>query len=222
MIEISKIERSNRKTLSVTVTKEGQIVVKAPIKLPEAEIYRFLNEKRSWIEKKLQKVESIQDEFKDIIEYRQLLLFGIKYFGYFSSRVSKITVDGNKMLIPNKIPQAKLHKKVLSWYKKQADEYLIKRTLEISNTIKIFPTEVKCTGSRGRWGACNNSRQVFLNWRCIMLPPSIIDYVIVHELAHIIELNHSQKFWSVVERILPEYKKCRQIIKTYGFLLKLF
>ena len=222
MIEISKIERSARKTLSVSVSADGEVIVKAPLKLPESEIYRFLNDKRSWIESKLKKADMVQNQFNDIIEYRQILLFGKRYYGYFSSQVSKITLTDNKILIPTKIKQDQLHKKITNWYKKMADDYLVRRTREVSALINIMPSGIKCTGSRGRWGACNSSRQIFLNWRCVMLPNRLIDYVIVHELAHILELNHSPRFWAVVGQILPDFKERRQELKTYGFALKLF
>jgi len=222
MIEISKVIRTKRKTLSVSVATNGEVIVKAPLNLPESEIHRFLNEKRAWIEAKVKKANEVQDKYRDILEYRQLLYLGNAYFGYSSPHVKKITIQENRILFPSKIQAEKLHKKVIGWYKKLADQTLIFRVKEISRLINIIPSSVKCTGSRGRWGACNNSRQIFLNWRCIMLPKTLIDYIIVHELSHIFELNHSPKFWSIVEHILPDYKLRRSELKKYGFLLKLF
>lgn len=222
MVNISKIERSKRKTLSVAITPNGEVVVKAPLNLPEYEIYKFLDEKRSWIESKLNRTASIQEKFKKIINYEQLLVFGKMLNGYSSGNVSQITLKEDRILFPAKITTKNIHKKVLNWYKILADSVLISRTMQISSQVGIKIASVKCTGSRGRWGACNNSKQIFLNWRCVMLPKELIDYVIVHELAHILELNHSPKFWAVVGQILPDFKTRRQQLKQYGFALRLF
>lgn len=222
MINISKIERSRRKTLSISITPNGEVVVKAPLNLPEQEIYKFLNEKQSWIESKLKNTTSINEKFKNVINYEQLLVFGKMLNGYSSGAVSKITLKEDRILIPHEITSKNIHKKVVDWYKILADSVLIPRALQISRQVRIDIASIKCTGSRGRWGACNNSKQIFLNWRCVMLPYRLIDYVIIHELAHILELNHSPRFWAVVRQILPDFKTRRQQLKQYGFALRLF
>ena len=222
MIKISKIERSNRKTLSISITPQGEVVVKAPLRLPMADIEKFLQEKRPWIESKVNRINKIQDKFSDIISYKKLMVLGESYYGYSSNNCSKITLENDRILIPTKIQPEKLHKKVTNWYQSYADAFLIPRTQEVAKLLNLMPTKIKCTGSRGRWGACNSEGELFLNWRCVMLPPKLIDYVIVHELAHLLELNHSPKFWAEVERVLPDYKIRRRELKSYGVLLKLF
>lgn len=222
MIEISRIERGNRKTLAVSISSSGEVVVKAPLRLSNEAIQKFLIEKQVWIESKLKKIASVNNNFQSIINYEELLVLGIRYKGFSSSAVSKITLKEDKILIPAKITPDKLHKKVLSWYKKLSDKILIGRTEQIAQAISLHPKSVKCTGSRGRWGACNSNHEVFLNWRCVMLPKGLIDYVIVHELVHLLELNHSPNFWAKISQILPDFKARRKEIKQYGFLLKLF
>ena len=81
---------------------------------------------------------------------------------------------------------------------------------------------LKIGDSKGKWGSCNSLGIINLNWRVIMLPPKIIDYVIVHELCHLVEMNHSNKFWELVERFLPQTANLKKSIKEYGFLLGLF
>lgn len=222
MVEISKIVRSNRKTLSVLVTGDGEVVVKAPLKLPESEINKFISEKESWIISKLKAKTQVINKFQDVISYKKLLVFGSAYNGYFSPSVKEIALTSDKILIPNKITPQKLNKCIIKWYKSLADSVVINRTKEISKHIGINPKIIKCTGSRGRWGACNSNKEVFITWRAVMLPERLIDYIIVHELSHIIELNHSPKFWAIVGKILPDYKSRRAELKTYSFALNLF
>ena len=222
MIEISKIEWSNRKSLAVTVSATGEIIVKSPVGCPMSIIEKFLIDKKSWIESKLNKSNRMQEKFADIINYKKLLVLGNSYFGYSSSKFKNIVLEEDRILIPSSIKHERLHKKIIKWYQNYADNFLIPRTAKIGEMIGLKPTLIKCTGSRGRWGACNSSGELFLNWRMIMISPDLIDYVIVHELAHLLELNHSPKFWSVVENVLPDYKSRRKRLKEYDFCLKLF
>ena len=222
MIEISKIEWSNRKSLAVSISVNGEIVVKAPVGCPMTVIEKFLDDKKSWIESKLDKFSAKHEKFADIINYKKLLILGNSYFGYSSEKFKKIKLEEDRILIPKTITPDKLHKKITKWYHSYADDFLLPRTTKIADMIGLKPTSIKCTGSRGRWGACNSNGELFLNWRCIMLPPELIDYVIVHELSHLLELNHSPKFWAVVEKVLPDYKLRRKRLKEYDFCLRLF
>ena len=81
---------------------------------------------------------------------------------------------------------------------------------------------MKISDSSGRWGSCSSKGVICFNWRVIMLPPTIIDYVIIHELCHLVEMNHSKKFWRQVETFLPNTPKLKEAIKEYGFLLSMF
>lgn len=222
MIEISKIEWSNRKSLAVSISGNGEIVVKAPVGCPMTIIEKFLDDKKSWIESKLAKFSDKHEKFADIINYKKLLILGNSYYGYSSEKFKKIKLEEDRILIPKTITPDKLHKKITKWYHSYADDFLLPRTTKIADMIGLKPTSIKCTGSRGRWGACNSNGELFLNWRCIMLPPELIDYVIVHELSHLLELNHSPKFWAVVEKVLPDYKLRRKRLKEYDFCLRLF
>ena len=105
---------------------------------------------------------------------------------------------------------------------KKAKEIITKRITYIKSIMRIEPKAVKITNSRGRWGACNSNKNISLNWRIIMLTPACIDYVIVHELCHLVEMNHSKRFWTLVETFLPNYNDIRAQMKEYGFLLDMY
>ena len=222
MINISKIERSNRKTLSIVVTSEGEVVIKAPLRLPLCEIQRFVQEKSGWIENKLAKIKNNTSQFSSVINYQKLLVFGNICTAYRSKSVKNIVFDGSRVLVCEKWPQDKLMGKINSWYKKLANDYIISRVHQIAEIINLKPGLVKCTGSRGRWGACNNNKHIMINYRAVMLPKRLIDYIIVHELAHLVHLNHSKEFWALVGEIMPAYPSMRKELKQYGFALKLF
>ena len=88
--------------------------------------------------------------------------------------------------------------------------------------MQLEPSEVKLTNAKRKWGSCNSEQVISFNWRMIMLPPSLIDYIIVHELAHLIEMNHSSSFWAIVSAVLPNLKDCRASLKKCNFILQQF
>lgn len=216
------IERSKRKTLSLSVLKDGSVVVKAPISMRDETINRFVEEKQNWIKDKLFIVNKTKVKFDDIVHYQKFLLYGNKY-SLLLSDVKKIeTNDYFQIVMPQKIEREKILKTLKGWYKKVARQVLFDRLSYIESKIKLKSTTMKIGDSKGRWGSCNSKGVISFNWRVIMLPPEIIDYVIVHELCHLVEMNHSKSFWKLVETFLPKAPELKVAIKEYGFLLTLF
>ncbi len=222
MIVPDYIERSNRKTLSLTVLKDGVVLVKAPLSMKDETINKFVEEKQAWIKSKLMLVNSTKDKYDDIIHYQKFMLYGNRY-SLVMADVKKIeTNDSFQILLPKKTEPEKILKTMKSWYKKVAKKILADRLAFIENRIRLKSKAMKISDSKGKWGSCNSLGSVCFNWRVIMLPPRVIDYVIVHELCHLVEMNHSKKFWTLVEKFLPNVPALKKEIKEYGFLLNLF
>lgn len=222
MIVPDYVERSKRKTLSLSVLKDGSVIVKAPISIRDDVINRFVEDKQSWIREKLASIKETQNKFEDVISMRKCLIFGSKY-QVIKTDVKQIQTSNNfEILIPNKLEGEKLTKSISLWFKKLAKKALLDRLEFIENRINLKSSSFKIGDSRGRWGSCNSYGNIILNYRVVMLPPAIIDYVIVHELCHLVELNHSKRFWDNVEKYLPNYEISRKNIKEYGFLLNMF
>ena len=222
MIVPDIIERSKRKTLSLSVMKDGAIIVKAPISMNESVINNFIAEKQNWIKDKLSIINKTNDRFEDIIKYKSFLLYGNKY-GLVLSDVKKVEINEDfQIVIPQKTEPDKIIKLLKSWYKKIAKKILQDRLKFIEERIRLKSNTMRINDSKGRWGSCNTIGVISFNWRVILLPPQIIDYVIVHELCHLVEMNHSKKFWSLVQRFLPNYEVLKKSIKDYGILLSLY
>lgn len=222
MIVPDYIERSNRKTLSLTVLKDGVVLVKAPLSMKDETINKFVEEKQAWIKSKLILVNSTKDKYDDIIHHQKFMLYGNRY-SLVMADVKKIeTNDSFQILLPKKTEPEKILKTMKSWYKKVAKKILADRLAFIENRIRLKSKAMKISDSKGKWGSCNSLGSVCFNWRVIMLPPRVIDYVIVHELCHLVEMNHSKKFWTLVEKFLPNVPALKKEIKEYGFLLNLF
>jgi len=223
MITPDLISRSNRKTLSLSILKDGQIVIKAPLKMSDELIEKFVFEKQHWIRQKLAYIEHNNEKFDNVIKMKKFLLYGNEYSLKLAD-IKKIETSNNEMAIyiPKETQQEKILTKLKTWYKKLAKTTLENRLNYICNLVKLKPTNFRITDSKGRWGACNNRGAISFNYRVIMLPPSVIDYVIIHELCHLIELNHSKKFWNLVYSFLPNADAQKQKIKEYSFLLSLY
>jgi len=217
------ILKSKRRTLSLCVMKDGTVVVRAPVKAKDLDIEKFIVQKQNWLAEKLSIIISNRTNYNDIINYKRFLYLGQRCGLKYDSSIKKIILgDDNQILIPIKLDQQKLLKSIKSWYLSEAKKVLKNRSGEISDKLKLYPTEIKISNSKGRWGACNSKNIISYNWRLIMLPPDIIDYVIVHELCHMIEFNHSKKFWDLVTAFMQNAKVRRNKIKEYTFLLDLF
>lgn len=222
MIVPDFIERSNRKTLSLLVMKDGAVCVKAPLNVRDEIIDRFVAQKQDWIRSKLAIINETKNKFASVISLEKFMVYGNEYrLVPFEGKKIK-TSDNFEILVPQNITGEKLLKQIKAWFKKAAKEVLVARLDVISKQVKLFPNEIKIGDSKGKWGSCNSKGTIVINFRVIMLPPAIIDYVLVHELCHLKEMNHSKNFWKIVEEIYPTYEKAKKAIKEYGFLLSLY
>ena len=222
MITPKEITRSDRKTLALTVDRMGNLIVRAPFNLPEYEIYKFIEEKDDWIKSRINKVKLKASTYPDLISYQKFLLFGTKYKTMKLMSVKSAKFENGFCYVPNLDTQKELVHKVVLVYKRLANKWLKQRTDEISQAIGIKYNSFKVSDTKGRWGACTSKKEINLNFRVVCLAPALIDYVIVHELAHIKEMNHSPKFWVIVQSILPDYKKRRKAIKELNFLFEIY
>ncbi|MBR3885452.1 MAG: M48 family metallopeptidase [Clostridia bacterium] len=222
MIVPDYIERSKRKTLSLTVLKNGNVIVKAPINMSDEIINNFVEAKQSWIREKLSSIKETQNKFEDVISGEKIMIYGNKY-SVLKADIKQIqTSDKFELFVPAKFNKEKQTKAIILWFKKLAKKVLAERLSFVEKRINLKSTSFKIGDSRGRWGSCNSYGNIILNYRVVMLPPAIIDYVIVHELCHLLELNHSKRFWQNVGKFLPNYEIQRKNIKEYGFLLGLY
>ena len=202
--------------------KHGNVVVKAPIGMRNETINHFVEEKQAWIRDKLFLINKTKVKFDDVVHYQRFLLYGNKY-SLILDNVKKIeTNDKFQIIMPQKIDREKILKTLKNWYKKIAKQILEDRLKFIESRIKLKSSLLRISDSKGRWGSCNSKGVITFNFRVIMLPPAIIDYVIIHELCHLVEMNHSKNFWKLVETFLPKAPELKMAIKEYGFLLSLF
>jgi len=108
-----------------------------------------------------------------------------------------------------------------SWYKQHALAKLTEKTKRYAQTIDVTYASVGIKLYKSRWGSCSVEGDIDFNWHIIMAPNRIVDYIVVHELCHLIHHDHSPKFWKQVERVMPDYAECKEWLKMNGDSLKL-
>ena len=215
-----KVTRSKkrRKTISLQIRGESEILVSAPYFTPVKEINRFVEEKQNWINKIIQKQkeDAVKNKAKEYKAGEYFLYLGQSYpLEVFFERFENAgVVFWNNRFYLNAREDIDLKKYYfISWYKKKANEYINQRIDFFNLMLKLRHENIRITSAKSRWGSCSEDNNLAFSFRLIMAPPDIIDYVIVHELMHIKEKNHSPKFWQRVAAVMPAYKKHRRWLK---------
>jgi predicted metal-dependent hydrolase len=219
--------RSHRrkKTLSIQVKGDGTVLVRVPLYVSQADIDRFLKEKKQWLLKTIgrQQNQNHDRQARAFIPGERFPYLGKPYPLEIDKRDDSndaLTFTGREFLLRR---DALGGVRVLFhlWYQKQARVHLEERVPRLSRLLGLSPAEVAVHNARSRWGSCSPENRLRFTWRLIMAPAEIIDYVVVHELCHMKIRNHSSDYWRLVQSILPDYKKRKAWLKDHGHLLTL-
>jgi predicted metal-dependent hydrolase len=215
-----KINRSRKRkrTISLQISDKSELIIAAPYDTPIHEIDRFVQEKQNWIDKTILKQKKITS-LNRAHEYTNGEKF--YYLGrcyplevFFEPFENAGIVFWKDCFYLNAKENKDLRKHYfVSWYKKKAQEYIHQRVDYFGTMLKFEYGNIRITSAQSRWGSCSGDNHLAFSFRLIMAPQEIIDYVIVHELMHVKEKNHSSKFWKRVESVIPEYKKHRRWLK---------
>jgi predicted metal-dependent hydrolase len=213
---------SKRQTLSLQV-KNSKVRVLAPNWLSEAEITAFVAKKQGWLARKL--AEQNQYQALSLVTGSKVLFLGNEYLltpadecqssGLFDGRLYLNLKDRSLDKIVT------LKEALLGWYQCQANDYLPQRIQQLAERLQLTVSSIKIRYYKTRWGGCNAKGQLSFNSLLMFAPRSYIDYLIIHELCHLTEFNHSAKFWALVEAQYPEHKQARRWFKNYSHYLEL-
>ena len=215
-----QIIRSNRKTLSLSINENADLVVRAPSRVSDDEIQKFISEKSAWIDNQQRLIKARLKDNENQHSSLQCLYLGSLYpFKIDNSAVEPISFDGHVFTIVN-VNRERISLPLKSWYKKRFIEVALPRLSYFSDKHKLKVNQVRVKEQKTLWGSCSSKNNINLNYLLIMAPMKVIDYVIVHELVHTIHKNHSAKFWQKVETIMPNYKDARYWLKENGHQLR--
>ena len=167
--------RSKRKTMAIQVTREGKVVVRAPLFATDRQIAKFVEDHEEWVEENVS-----QTVGKDRISTREYTQAEVRV------------------------------------YKKRAQGIISRRVSHYAEIMGVTYGRITIRDQKSRWGSCSAEGNLNFSWRLILMPIEVMDYVVVHELAHLKEMNHSKAFWEEVEKVLPDYKEQRKWLKENG------
>ena len=205
-----RILRSRRRTLTITVS-EGKVVVRAPLGASDELVGRFVAEKEGWILKKIE--EQTGGEFADVMAGKTLLDDGVrKPVKYGAARSEE---KGGEFFLKNE-------KAVRPFFERTRCLFLPDEVFELSRRTGMMPADVSVRDFKARWGCCDADGRIRLNWRLVMLPPVLREYVLIHELCHLKEMNHSAAFWKLVGKHCGDYRQRRRLLKKYSFLTRMY
>ena len=217
--------RSRRRTLSLEVGHEG-VKARAPRRMSRRSIAEFVMAKQQWIERHLAGLPPTQPHF-EFIDGAEILYQGDTTTVRITSGIRKPVYRCAEQII---VPVAKSHlpiehsakNKLIAWIKTQAVQELESKVNFYASQLCIPSNKklsVKVRDYKRRWGSCDHLGQLSFNWRIMLAPEAVLDYVVIHELAHCHEFNHSRRFWQIVAQQMPDYKEKEDWLDTHGGML---
>ncbi len=207
--------RSKRKTLSLQINNNAELVVRAPNRLSVEKIEQFIDKKHDWINKKSESIQSKKIQKTSYIEGEKFLYLGNRYpLNINSKNPKKLAFNGNTFSLHSGGKE-----EFLAWYKAAFKKIALPRLEYYAKNHKFNYNQVRLKSQKTLWGSCSGSNNINLNYLLICAPIAVVDYVIVHELCHTVHKNHSKDFWSLVEKILPNYKTNKSWLKDNGYKL---
>lgn len=218
-----RLFRGRRRTIGMEIDVDG-LTVRAPHWVTIREIEAALRERARWIERSL---DAWRRRQRDVLPREWKSGARIAYRGHdlalavFPSRLPDVHSDLLHLTVqhPAAPDEPSIAKFVGEWLKEEAIRLVVPRVAEFAKRVVPMPPPVKLSNARSEWGSCNARGDIRLNWRLVQLPPALADYVVAHEVAHLLELNHSARFWTVVETLLPAYAAHRRALEEWTALL---
>lgn len=214
--ETYKIIRSKRKSLALTIDHEGKLVVRAPVHLDEKYILNFIREKEQWIARKQEeaRVAAARHSKIRLVDGEKIPYLG-KYYKVLRQAVQTLVIEGDYLLVPAHMTLAEF----AGWLRDRSSTLIRKRVDCYAEIIDVKYKDVKISEAKRRWGSCGAADTLNFAWRLVMCPLSVIDYVVVHELCHIVYKDHGKKFWELVAELMPDYKRSQEWLRQNRALM---
>jgi len=213
-----EIMRSKRKTLAIYV-KHRNVVVRCPLRASKAELERFVDDNREWIEKRLYE-ESLRDKEALKIEHGGKIFYRgrERTLVFKEGRKHRVLVNSDEFIIQgHKLNTEKAQVQVEDFLIDRASEYLLPRARGLARHLGVDHkiTEIKLRKTKSKWGHCTSQGIIQYNWLIMLAPYSIIDYMITHEVCHLVHMDHSSRFWNLVDSLCPDSERYISWLKEH-------
>ncbi|MDO9326354.1 MAG: SprT family zinc-dependent metalloprotease [Methanoregula sp.] len=220
-ITIDQIVRSRRRSIALVITPDGHLIVRAPLKAPEALINKFVEEKSGWITKKIGEMRQRPAATEHAYEEGETFFYLGRIYPLHIVESGSSPIERTDRLCICRTLLPDIKHRVKCWYVQEAQREIYARCMWFSMTTGYTPKSIRITDARQRWGSCTSVGGINFSWRLIQAPLEIVDYVIVHELVHLKQHDHSKKFWAKVKEIMPDYERRKEWLRENERLLRI-
>jgi predicted metal-dependent hydrolase len=219
---IHKIVRSKRRTVGLQVMQDARVVVRVPPKMPIERVHELVRQKLPWI---LHKQRFVREHYlpvtpKAFVAGEKFLYLGSEYeLCMVPGAHGPLDFDEKRFILCEGC--ASLAKWLFrDWYRDRAAEHFPGRVRHYAGMTGARFSGIKISNARGRWGSCSSRGVLNFNWRLVMAPREVIDYVVAHEVVHLEELNHSKRFWKKVKDLVPDFPGAKRWLERHQLLLQ--
>lgn len=214
-----EVRRSDRRrALEITVDRGGDLVLSAPPDVPDARLRDFAQRKRMWVYKQLARKESLTPGTprKVFADGEGFPYLGRSYrLRLVPESDAAVKLVGGRFVMPKRLARAG-REHLIRWYCERARPWLEAKVADFAARMEVAPAGVRVQDLGYRWGSCGKGEVLYFHWKTILLPARIAEYVVVHEMAHLLEPHHTPEFWRRVERAMPDYALRKQWLAAHG------
>lgn len=212
------IVRSRRRTLGLQVNRQGDVIVRAPLHAPSLMIEALVRKHADWIIRTRARLAHLPVPVQRTLAPGTTLPYlGVEWPIRYAAQ--KEPVVFNEGFDVRSTAVANIRTALEAWYRATARTYFATVAEHIARTHHLRYTRLRLSAARTRWGSCSRRGSISLTWRLIFAPPAVIEYVICHELAHLLHHDHSARFWTAVARLQPDFAEHRRWLKEHGHTL---
>jgi predicted metal-dependent hydrolase len=220
-IRVEKIVRSRRRTIALVITPEANLVVRAPLRAPASMIDDLIREKQGWIRKTIAAMKQRPQAVDHAYDEGEIFWFlGRSYPLHFVESMGGRIERTDRLCICSTLRED-ARNRLKRWYMEEAYKEIHARCMWFSMMTGYSPASLRITDARHRWGSCTYKGGLNFSWCLIQAPLEIVDYVIVHELVHLRQPDHSRKFWEKVKEVMPDYERRRKWLRENERLLRI-
>ena len=218
-LSIEMVRTKRRKTASIKVI-DGAVQAIVPDELSDGRIEALIQKRTPWIRKKLREQSQIvTPKSKEYVSGESFTYLGRNYrlkVSRGTDREVKLKGGYLEVSLPKKPKDGDIRSALVEWYEQHALDRLTEKTNRYAGIMGVSPNSISVRDYKARWGSCSSKGEISYNWRIIIAPHHIVDYVVVHELCHLKHPNHSPAYWKSVKREVPDYEVCRHWLKECG------
>ncbi|MGB8421626.1 M48 family metallopeptidase [Paraburkholderia sp.] len=207
-----------RRSLEITVDRDGNLILAAPLGVDDAVLRDFVLRKRMWVYKQLARREAFSREVrrKEFVDGEGFLYLGRSYRLRLVPELDvPLKLQSGRFLMSKRVVR-EARQQLIRWYCDRGARWLSEKVEEYAARMEVSPAGVRVQDLGYRWGSCGKGSRLYFHWKTILLPARIAEYVVVHEMAHLHEPHHTPEFWRRVERAMPDFERRRTWLAEHG------